>query len=88
MVTDKDDCLSYLNKGMEKIAGIPREQWPSGNILSCFSEETLRFFAPHYLRARDTVTPVYYDSVPIVTLSGRHTLQSGWLVPLVNRRRF
>jgi PAS domain S-box-containing protein len=87
-VTDRYDCLTYINKGMETIAGIPREQWPRGNIFERFKEETIRFIAPYYLKARNTLQPVWYDSVPIVTLSGRHTIQTGWLMPMVKDGAF
>ena len=82
-VTNDEDIIFYTNKGMEKIAGIPAEKIIGAKVLIDFPESTLKFFRPHYLKAKNTLKPVYYDDVPIVTPGGRQSYQSGWLIPRI-----
>ena len=39
-VTDENDTIFYANKGMEQIAGIPREKIHGNNVLKDFPKET------------------------------------------------
>lgn len=87
-VSDKDDMIYYANSGMATITGIPSDQIAGCNVLSGFPEETTRYFNPYYLNAKETLKPVYYEAVPVVTLSERQSYQSGWLVPKVREGRF
>lgn len=87
-VTNKDDVIYYTNKGMEIIAGISREQILGSHVLKDFPENTLQYFRPYYLRAKETLRPVYYDSVPVTTPVGRQSYQSGWLIPRINIDHF
>ncbi|GAF80608.1 unnamed protein product, partial [marine sediment metagenome] len=81
-VADKDGTIYYANKGMEKIAGIPSEQLVNANILNDFPKSILQYFRPYYLKARNTLKSVFYDSVSVITPAGRQSFQSGWLIPL------
>ncbi len=80
-VSDKDDKICYANNETASIAGIPLHQITGSGVLSDFPEEARDAFIPYYLNARETLKPVYYESVPIVTPSGRLSFQTGWLVP-------
>ncbi len=79
-VTDKDDIISYANKGMgtvvpQNVVGI--------NVLSDFPE----FLRPYYLKAKETLQPFYYEAVPFVT-GGQTNYYSGWLVPRIKDGSF
>jgi len=87
-VSDKDDTIYYANAGMAAIAGVPSDQITGCNVLSDFPEETIQHFGPLFLKAKETLKPVYYEAVPVVTLSERQSYQSGWLVPKVRDNRF
>jgi two-component system cell cycle sensor histidine kinase/response regulator CckA len=87
-VTDRDDVIFYANRGMEVISGLNRQQLTGVEVLTGFPEETLEFFRPHYQKARETLQPVYYDAVPVVTPTGRQSYQSGWLIPRTKDGRF
>jgi PAS domain S-box-containing protein len=87
-VSDKDDMIYYANSGMAAMAGVPSDQITGCNVLSDFPEETTRYFNPYYLNVKETLKPVYYKAVPVVTLSERQSYQSGWLVPKVRDNRF
>ena len=82
-VTNEKDIIFYTNKGMEKIAGVPADQIIGARVLIDFPESTLKFFQPHYLKAKNTLKPVYYDDVPVITPVGRQSYQSGWLIPRI-----
>ena len=87
-VSDPDDTMTYMNRGMSVIAGIPPEQAIGKNILTGFGGETNGQFKEFYLRAKETLRPVCYEGVPVVTPAGRFTYQSGWLIPRVKGRAF
>jgi PAS domain S-box-containing protein len=87
-VTNKEDVIYYTNKGMAIIAGIDREQIAGVKILADFPESTLEFFRPYYLNAKETLEPIYYDAVPIITPAGRQSYQSGWLIPRIKDSSF
>ncbi|MBZ0157287.1 MAG: MEDS domain-containing protein [Alphaproteobacteria bacterium] len=87
-VTDRDDAVSYANKGMEINAGVPLRDLLGKNVLHGFPEETLRFFAPLYLETKRTLQPCSYGPIPVVTPGGRMSYQSGWLVPLLKDGAF
>jgi PAS domain S-box-containing protein len=88
LVTDKDDVIFYVNRGMGTIAGIAPDQIEGAGILVDFSDKTLKFFRPRYLKAKETLQPVYYDTVPVVTPAGRQSYQSGWLIPRIKNDQY
>ncbi len=83
IVIDKNDVISYANRGMGNIAGIAAEKIVGAQVLVNFSEETLKFFKPYYLRAKESLQPVHYNDIPVMTPVGRQSYQSGWLVPQI-----
>lgn len=87
-VANKNDVMLYTNKGMERIAGVPAEQLVGKRVLIDFSESTLKHFRPCYLEAKETLKPVYYDTVPVLTPANRQSYQSGWLIPIIKRGNF
>ncbi|GAH10055.1 unnamed protein product, partial [marine sediment metagenome] len=66
-VTDKDEVIVYTNKGMEKIAGISSDHIIGVQVLKDFPESTLKFFKPVYLKAKEKLTPFFYDAIPIIS---------------------
>lgn len=82
-VSDQSDIIFYANNCMEKITGISSESIKNVNVLTGFPETTLKFFRPYYLKAKDTLQPVFYDAVQVITPSGRNSIQSGWLIPRI-----
>jgi len=87
-VSDKDDKMYYLNSSMEKISGLSAEQFISLNVFKDFPKDTIKFFGPYYLKAKDTLKPVYYEAIPVVTPAGRLSYQSGWLIPKIKESNF
>ena len=83
LVTDTDDVISYANQGMSNIAGIPIHQIVDVRILIDFPEETLKYFRPYYLEAKEFLKPIQYHAIPVITPAGRHSYQSGWFIPKI-----
>ncbi|MFC1745366.1 PAS domain-containing protein [Candidatus Riflebacteria bacterium] len=81
-VTDRDDVITYANKSMGVLAGVLAEQIVGKKVLEDFSETTLEYFRPEYLKAKESLKPLRYSAIPVKTPAGRKTYQSGWLVPL------
>ena len=82
-VTDKEDQIYYTNKAMGVIAGIDPEKIIGAHVLRDFPEETLKYFRPKYLEAKESLKPVYYNTLKVVTPAGRESYQSGWLIPMI-----
>ncbi|MBI5569591.1 MAG: PAS domain S-box protein [Desulfomonile tiedjei] len=85
-VSDEKDVIFYVNSAMAKIAGAGKNRivGPLGD----FPESTPAQLHGSYLRAKESLIPVYYDSLRFVTPLGRESFQSGWLIPVVRQGRF
>lgn len=80
---DRNDVIYYANRAMEMIAGVTQQRLIGSRVFSELAEKATQYFKLHYLEARDTLKPVHYADVPVVTPAGRQTFQSGWLIPKV-----
>ena len=86
LVTDSDDTIFFTNRFMFEIAGIPPERLMGVNCLSPQNElfgidET--GFSEMYKEAKETLTPLFYENIRVVTLNGRKAFLSGWMIPNV-----
>ena len=80
-VADKSDVIYYANKAMEMIAGVTQQRLIGWGVFTDFAENATRYFKLHYREAKETLRPLYYSEVPVITPAGRQTYQSGWLIP-------
>jgi PAS domain S-box-containing protein len=87
-VSDADDIIYYVNKGMEMIAGVTHQRLIGYDVLGDCCEGTIDYFKQYYLEAKETLQTVYYSDVPVVTPAGKQTYQSGWLIPRVKDTHF
>jgi PAS domain S-box-containing protein len=87
-VTDANDLITYINRGMTTIAGIPREQMLGANVRAYFGKGTRGEFQTYALQAKETLRPVNYAAVSVITPAGRQSYQSGWLIPVVKQGQF
>lgn len=87
-VTDKNDIIQYVNKGMALIAGVPKQKIIGMRVLQDFNEGTMKSFRPLYLQAKSSLTPIEYDPIQVITPVGRLTMQSGWLIPLLKNGEY
>jgi len=87
-VAHRDDVIYYVNRGMTEIAGVPADKIEGRRVLKDFPESAVKFLRSHYLKARETLQPLYYDTISVVTFGGRQSYQSGWLIPRVNNGVF
>jgi PAS domain S-box-containing protein len=90
-VVDKDEIFIYFDKGMEEITGIKSEevidkkleQYMSASRHSVGDEA---HFREMFLRAKDSLKPIPYKTMPIVTKGGNLSFQTGRLIPLLNQK--
>jgi len=82
-VADRYDVIHYANRAMEMIAGVTHQRLIGSGVFSELAENAAQYFKLHYLEAKETLKPVHYADVPVVTPAGRQTFQSGWLIPKV-----
>ena len=87
-VTDKNDNIIYVNSAMVKIANSNIYKVLETNVFDDKLRESLLYFKAYYLKAKKSLTPVYYDSVPIKEPNGKKTYQSGWLIPLIEKGNY
>lgn len=87
-VSDKEDVLRYFNRQMENISGVKSEQAIGLRVLEDLSEETIKHFRSIYIKAKETLQPIEYSAIHVVTPAGRETIQSGWVIPLVLNNEF
>jgi len=81
-VTDKNDVIHFANRGMEEIAGVPREKIHGNNILQDFPKETTGELISYYQQAKKESKPTYYE-IAVKTPAGLDTFQNGWLIPRI-----
>ena len=86
--SDRDDVIHYANRAMEMIAGVTHQRLIGSSVLGDFAENAAQYFKLHYLEAKETLKPVHYADVPVVTPAGRQTYQSGWLIPKVSDGKY
>jgi len=87
-VTEANDLITYVNRGMTTIAGISREQMLGANVREYFGKGTRGEFQTYALQAKETLRPVHYEAVSVITPAGRQSYQSGWLIPRVQQGHF
>jgi len=91
LVTDSDDTISFTNRFMFDIVGIPPERLPGVNCLSphkeLFGGDTVEFLEK-YIGAKESLAPLFYENISVVTLGGRKARLSGWMIPNVIDNRY
>jgi PAS domain S-box-containing protein len=87
-VIDANDRITYINRGMTTIAGIPREHMLGVNVWEYFATSTRGEFQTYAVQTKETLRPVHYEAVTVITPAGRHSYQSGWLIPVVKQGQF
>ncbi|MBA4373013.1 MAG: hypothetical protein C0402_09170 [Thermodesulfovibrio sp.] len=87
-VSDSADRIYYANKGMEMIAGTTKQKLVGHQVFEDVHENLSDAFVRHYEEARNTLQPLYYSAIPVLTPAGRQTYQSGWLLPKIRSRRY
>jgi len=86
-VTDKQDHLYFMNRGMEEISGITSQEMENRDLLEDLFHTT-EGLKEHYLEAKETLKPVHYDSIKSTSHRGHPTYQSGWIIPQVKEGKF
>lgn len=86
-VTDRDDHLYFMNRGMEEIAGGKTRNLEGLNVLD-LPDEYVDGLKDYYRKAKKTMQPVYYDSLCVSNPEGKRSYQSGWIIPRLNNGHF
>ncbi len=86
-VSNSKDVIFYVNDGMEKIAGVPKELIIGNNVLTDFPKETTEKFNSFYMEAKTKLEPVWYETI-VRTPAGKDTWQNGWLIPKIKNNKY
>lgn len=87
-VTDSEDHLYFMNRGMEEIAGGKTSAMEGLHVLDDLPDEYVGGLKDYYRKAKETKQPVYYDSLCVSNPEGKRTYQSGWIIPRFNDGHF
>jgi PAS domain S-box-containing protein len=87
-VTDKNDRLYFTNRGMEKISRVKTKDMKGMNILKDIPPDISDVLEKYYTKAKDTLTPVQYDSIPVPLTNGKYSYHSGWIIPQIYNGNF
>lgn len=87
-VTDSEDHLYFMNRGMEEIAGGKTSEMEGLHVLDDLPDEYVGSLKDYYRKAKETKQPVYYDSLCVSNPEGKRTYQSGWIIPRFNDGHF
>ena len=84
-VTDKNDEIIYYNKAFKLINAMNGFDVGS-DVINELSHVNMEFIK-YYLEAKDTLKPVYYESIPLKTPS-QTAYFTGWILPEVKNNKF
>ena len=87
LVTDSDDTVFFANQFMFNIAGIPQEKFLGVNILTLhdkFPGMESTEFSDKYIESKESLKPLFYENIHVMTPTGGKTYLSGWMIPNVN----
>jgi PAS domain-containing protein len=91
LVTDNDDTIFFANQFMFNIAGIPQEKFLGVNILSLYDRfpgiESTEF-SNKYLAAKESLKPLFFENISVMTPTKGKTYLSGWLIPNASEGRY
>ena len=87
-VTDGEDRLYFMNKGMEKLTGVKTENMEGLHILDDLPDSSTGQMKQYYRKAKEILQPVYYDSISVTGPTGIKSYQSGWIIPQFNEGEF
>ena len=91
MVTDADDEITYMNRYMENIIGVPADMIIGTNMLvkdDRFPERELSKVQEQYSRAKENMKPVFYEDLNTVSSGGNRLWVTGWMVPMKDRNDY
>ena len=91
MVNDREDTVIYANSYMSRIISLPVDDIVGTNTLKeseKYPERQLNNFVDVYKKARETLEPVFYENLPVVSSGARDIVITGWIVPIVKNRVF
>ena len=87
LVTDQNDRIIYINPGMKKIVDVKYKDVFGLDITKDFLPETTSEFLQFYYKAKSSLKCQEYEA-NVVTPSGRKTIQSGWLIPIIKDKKY
>jgi PAS domain S-box-containing protein len=91
MVNDQQDTIHYVNSYMAKIIGRPVDDIIGTNTLiksEKFPERQIDKFVSFYTKAKETLEPVFYEDIQVVSSGGMEIVITGWIIPILKNNQF
>lgn len=86
--TDKDDIVTYVNRGMLILVDIEITRILGNKALTDFPESVQKSLGPFYQKAKNSLQPVYYENIHIITRANLEFFHSGYLIPRVENGEY
>ena len=80
--TDSEDVIRYANRSVGEFFGLKHDEIIDQPLAQVFPDDALQRFEPFYQRAKQNHCRLRYGPIPLITATGRRSLQAGWLMPL------
>jgi len=91
VVTDKDDKIFFVNHFMFNTSGISKDILIGVNIFSAqdkFPKIGYEEFLHNYNKAKESLRPLFYENIRVVTPIGRQAYFSGWMIPKLTNGQY
>jgi PAS domain-containing protein len=91
LVTDSDETIFFANKTMFDITSIPQERLLGINIFSVqdkFPGLESAEFSTKYKEAKESLKPLFYENISVVTQGERKVYLSGWIIPKISEGEY
>jgi PAS domain-containing protein len=91
MVNDQQDTVRYVNSYMSQIIGLPVDNIVGTNTLiesEKFPDRQIDKFVFFYTKAKETLEPVFYEDIPVVSSAGMEIVITGWIIPMLKNNQF
>ncbi|KPK25952.1 MAG: hypothetical protein AMJ61_10380 [Desulfobacterales bacterium SG8_35_2] len=91
LVTDANDNITYVNKYLEYLSGMPKDEITGLNMLVVkkgFPASNIDELMLHYINAKESMEPVFYENIRAVNLEGRELHGTGWMIPMKKKNKY
>jgi PAS domain S-box-containing protein len=91
LVTDASDNITYVNKYIEYLSNMPKDEIIGRNMLVVkegFPASNLEELMLHYMMAKESMEPVFYENIRAVNLRGRELRGTGWMIPMKKKNKY
>jgi len=91
IVSDAYDDITYVNRYIEHLIGVPAESLIGTNQIinsEKYPDRKLGSLRDFYIKAKEILEPVSYENIFVTTSGSRDLWVTGWMIPLIKENRY